>query len=310
MKKVIVSTTINPPTEAICRFDFMLDWDLVVIGDLKTPKDYALKRGAYYSTRSAGEVRQGTLGRYWLELHPAAELRPPGRPRYGSRRGRGGRRRQHSLSRLGREPSCRQGCRGQFLRDRSAGLRPDGRHQPFRSFGTAAFRYSSSPSATTAARRATLFMSTSKPISGTATQTSTRSAAWSTRRNAMFDPAYFPIASNKLSPFNSQNTFIAGCGAQGLFPLSPLSGVWMTSGPPTTFRPRAIASSSAKASVFQDRNVHDPVRDMKQEYLGYENNLDHRAGPRARILNQSRLIRPAARTLGLSSFIKRHFKHA
>ena len=28
-----------------------------------------------------------------------------------------------------------------------------------------------------------------------------------------------------------------------------------------------------KASVYQDRNVHDLVRDMKQEYLGYENNL-------------------------------------
>ena len=52
MKKVIVSTTINPPTEAICRFDSMLDWDLVVIGDLKTPKDYALKRGAYYSPKA------------------------------------------------------------------------------------------------------------------------------------------------------------------------------------------------------------------------------------------------------------------
>ena len=58
MKKVIVTTTINPPTEAICRFDSMLDWDLVVIGDLKTPKDYHLKRGPI-SRRSAGEIRQG-----------------------------------------------------------------------------------------------------------------------------------------------------------------------------------------------------------------------------------------------------------
>jgi hypothetical protein len=28
-----------------------------------------------------------------------------------------------------------------------------------------------------------------------------------------------------------------------------------------------------KASVYQDRNIHGFVRDMKQEYLGYENNL-------------------------------------
>jgi hypothetical protein len=28
-----------------------------------------------------------------------------------------------------------------------------------------------------------------------------------------------------------------------------------------------------KASVYQQRNEHDLVRDMRQEYLGYENNL-------------------------------------
>ena len=28
-----------------------------------------------------------------------------------------------------------------------------------------------------------------------------------------------------------------------------------------------------KASVYQRRNEHDLVRDMKMEYLGYENNL-------------------------------------
>ena len=49
MKKVIVTTTINAPTEAIERFDARTDWDLVVIGDLKTPKDYKLKRGIYVS---------------------------------------------------------------------------------------------------------------------------------------------------------------------------------------------------------------------------------------------------------------------
>src|SRR5579863_9906097 len=47
MKKVIVTTTINPPTKAIQLFDAMKDWDLVVIGDLKTPPDYRLERGLY-----------------------------------------------------------------------------------------------------------------------------------------------------------------------------------------------------------------------------------------------------------------------
>ena len=47
MKKVIVTTTINGPTKAIRLFEAMKDWDLVVIGDLKTPKDYHLERGRY-----------------------------------------------------------------------------------------------------------------------------------------------------------------------------------------------------------------------------------------------------------------------
>ena len=37
MKKFIVTTTINPPTEAIKKFSAMEDWTLIVVGDKKTP---------------------------------------------------------------------------------------------------------------------------------------------------------------------------------------------------------------------------------------------------------------------------------
>ena len=49
MKKVIVTTTINHPTKAIDLFQSMDDWELVVIGDKKTPKDYQLRKGIYVS---------------------------------------------------------------------------------------------------------------------------------------------------------------------------------------------------------------------------------------------------------------------
>src|SRR5580692_10203006 len=52
MKKVIVTTTINAPTKAIRLFDAMTDWQLVVIGDLKTPPDYRLERGLYVDPAS------------------------------------------------------------------------------------------------------------------------------------------------------------------------------------------------------------------------------------------------------------------
>src|ERR1700749_20760 len=49
MKRVIVTTTINAPTKAIRLFDALPDWDLVVIGDLKTPTEYHLEHGIYMS---------------------------------------------------------------------------------------------------------------------------------------------------------------------------------------------------------------------------------------------------------------------
>ena len=55
-----------------------------------------------------------------------------------------------------------------------------------------------------------------------------------------------------------------------------------------------------KASVYQERNVHDLVRDMKQEYLGYENNLEPRAGPRSRP-RVARGLSARTRALGLSA---------
>lgn len=51
MRKFIVSTTINPPTEAIKRFDSMDEWELIVVGDLKTPNDYKLSNGTYVSPK-------------------------------------------------------------------------------------------------------------------------------------------------------------------------------------------------------------------------------------------------------------------
>ena len=39
MKKIIVTTTIQPPTEATFRFANMKDWTLIVVGDTKTPHE-------------------------------------------------------------------------------------------------------------------------------------------------------------------------------------------------------------------------------------------------------------------------------
>ncbi len=47
MSNFIVTTTINPVTEAISKYDNLKNWKLIVVGDIKTPKNYKLKNGIY-----------------------------------------------------------------------------------------------------------------------------------------------------------------------------------------------------------------------------------------------------------------------
>src|SRR5687767_8820727 len=56
MRKVIVSTSIYEPGEAIQAFDAMEDWELVVAGDKKTPQGYKLQRGKYLSPEDQEQI--------------------------------------------------------------------------------------------------------------------------------------------------------------------------------------------------------------------------------------------------------------
>jgi len=56
MKKFIVSTTINPVTEAVEAYDHMSDWHLIMSGDLKTPRDYKLTNGTYLSPEDQTKI--------------------------------------------------------------------------------------------------------------------------------------------------------------------------------------------------------------------------------------------------------------
>ena len=81
-----------------------------------------------------------------------------------------------------------------------------------------------------------------------------------------------PMAGNKLSPFNSQNTFISGKWLKDyfLFPhVGRMDDIW------AAYYVEALGAQVVynKATVYQQRNIHDLVVDMKKEYCGYENNL-------------------------------------
>jgi hypothetical protein len=88
----------------------------------------------------------------------------------------------------------------------------------------------------------------------------------------VFDAKVFPFASNAISPFNSQNTFLKSevLSDYFLFPhVGRMDDIWASFYVQSKGRKVAFG----KASVYQERNEHDLVKDMVQEYLGYENNL-------------------------------------
>ena len=55
-KNLIISTSINPVTEAIRKFDKLKNWTLIVVGDKKTPKNYKLKNGVYLSPKDQEKI--------------------------------------------------------------------------------------------------------------------------------------------------------------------------------------------------------------------------------------------------------------
>jgi len=94
-----------------------------------------------------------------------------------------------------------------------------------------------------------------------------------------FPSSMSPIAADKLSPFNSQNTFLSRkvFPTYFLFPhIGRMDDIWAAYVTQFKFPDSVIY---AKASVKQERNPHNLVNDLKAEMIGYENNLEFTKTP-------------------------------
>jgi len=88
-----------------------------------------------------------------------------------------------------------------------------------------------------------------------------------------FSEDRFPMASNALAPFDSQNTFMLASLLPDyfVFPhVGRMDDIWPSYYLQAKRKPTVVFS---RASVYQARNPHDLIADMRQEYIGYENNL-------------------------------------
>jgi hypothetical protein len=306
MKKAIVTTTINPPTKAVKLFQAMEDWDLIVIGDLKTPKDYHLERGIYMDAESEEKYDKelsdaigwnciqrrnfGLLVAHDMKADIVAVVDDDNIPLPGW---------GENLF-VGREtevnyyetdlpafdpigatnhPSLwHRGYPLQLLPKRDYGSKIRKRLH----VDVQADLWNGDPDIDAICRM-------------------------EHAPECRFDPAAFPIASNKLSPFNSQNTFLSGRILKDyfLYPhIGRMDDIWAS----YYVQAKGYRVVYGRASVYQDRNVHDLIRDMKQEYLGYENNMaivqELPKNP------DSLLAYLPGRAVWAFELYKRHFKHA
>ncbi len=306
MKKVIVTTTINPPTEAIEKFQSMPDWELVVIGDKKTPADYRLRRGTYVAPEEQEKydpalseaigwncIQRRSFGLLWAR-DMGADV----------------------VAVVDDDNIPLEGWGDNLLVDRDTEVHYYETDLPaFDPVGATNHRLLWH-------RGFPLQLLTKRDYSHKSRKTvrvDIQADFWNGDPDidavcrmehapeCSFDPGCFPMAANKIGPFNSQNTFLRGACLKDyfLFPhVGRMDDIWAS----FYLQAKGYRAVWGQASVYQQRNVHDLVRDMKQEYPGYENNLklvqDLAADP------ESILAYLPGRSAWAFELYRRHFKNA
>lgn len=305
MKRVIVTTTINPPTKAIDRFQSMHDWELVVIGDKRTPPDYRLHHGVYVTPEEQERydgplseaigwncIQRRNFGLLWafdMGADVVAVVDDDNIPLPGWG--------ENLL--VGNEVDV------DYYETDSPAFDPVGAtnhnqlwHRGFPLQLIPRRDYSQKSRRRVRVDVQADFWNGDPDIDAV--------CRMEHAPECKFDDLFFPLASNRLAPFNSQNTFISRACLRDyfLFPhIGRMDDIW------AAFHLQAHGYSVVfnKASVYQKRNPHDLVRDMRAEYLGYEHNLsivkDLVRDP------QSLMAYLPGRALWAFELYRRHFNH-
>jgi hypothetical protein len=269
MKKVIVCPTIYPPTEAIEKYDALPDWTLIVVGDQKTPKDYKLKRGLYFSPDEQEK--------YDPELSMALGWNHPTRRNFGFLLA-------HDMGAdiiasmdddniplpgwgenllLGQEVKVNMYLTDALVFDPiSATNYPHLWHRGFplelvskRKCGVPAWKKFK-------ADVQECFWQGDPDIDAVCRMIYAP--------NCDFDPSLFPLASNRPSPFNTQNTFLSAGVLRDFFNfpgVGNMDDIW------ASYYAQACGHKVVYGapSVLHARSPHNLKKDMMSQYQGYEN---------------------------------------
>lgn len=84
-----------------------------------------------------------------------------------------------------------------------------------------------------------------------------------------FDDKYFPLATNVFSPFNSQNTFFS---REALKRYLVIPGIGRMDDIWASYYMESLGLNVIynKATVFQDRNIQNLTKNLTMEFIGYE----------------------------------------
>jgi hypothetical protein len=271
MKKIIVTTTINPITKALKRFQEFPEWELIVVGDKRTPTPYVLDRGTYLSPQMQEEfdkelsdaigwncIQRRNFGLLWAHQMGAdiiALVDDDNIPyeHWGS----------HLLL-------CKESQVRYYETDLPV-FDPIGatniKHIWHRGYPLELIPkrdYSRVSVKNLCPDIQADFWNGDPDIDAV--------CRMEHRPICTFEQKSFPLSSNTFSPFNSQNTFMTKdvLPHYFLFPhIGRMDDIW------ASYYVEAMGFKVVyqKPSVFQDRNVHNLIKDMKAEYIGYENNL-------------------------------------
>ena len=272
LKKFIVCTSINKPTLAVKKFDAMKDWELVIVGDKKTPKNYKLKNGIYLSPKKQENIDKklsdligwnciqrrnfGILYAWKNGADIVAVVDDDNIP----------------YKNWGKKLLIDKKTKTNFYNTKSVAFDPisvtNHKNLWHRGFPIQILDQRNNAKKQTKIMKADIqadFWNGDPDIDAI--------CRMEHHPICKFKDKYFPLASNKVSPFNSQNTFISKkvLPHYFLFPhIGRMDDIWAS----FYVLSKGFKVVYNKASVFQKRNEHDLTKDMLKEFIGYENNLN------------------------------------
>jgi hypothetical protein len=275
MKKVIVTTSIQNPTEAIEKFDAIADWTLLVVGDSKTPKDYSLQRGIYiscsdqerYNKRLSDLIGWNTharrnFGHFWANDMGAdiiAIVDDDNIP----------------YDNWGKDLIAGQDVEVQYYESDIDAFDPIGAtNYPYlwhRGFPLQLINRRSYDRKIKKKLKADVqadFWNGDPDVDAICRMIY--------KPDVTFAANCFPFASNKPAPFNSQNIFITKEVLPSCFflphitPFGRQSDIWIS----YHLQSLGFTVVYCKPSVYQLRNEHDLTIDMQDEFFGYIKNID------------------------------------